>query len=114
MALVRAGDRVRIADRTADNQDHKTGLFYNHYRGLTGVVQKAYKSREVAVEIDQETLPEDVWRRHMQARDQMRNRWLDGLPADARRKLTPDQKTFDLRYVVLVSTDDLKKVRPPR
>ena len=111
MPAFKAGDRVKIADRAATPQDMKHGLFYNHYRGLTGIVQKAYRSNEMAVEVDLAQLPEDLWKRHMQTRDQMRQRWLESLTEDARRKLRPEQKTFDLRYVVLVSAGDLVKQR---
>lgn len=109
----RNGDRVRIADRPATAQDLKSGMFFNHYRGLVGAVQKSYGA-EVAVEIELDALPGDIWKRHMQTRDQMRERWLQGLADDVRRKLTPEQKQFDLRYVVLVSVNDLEKRRAPR
>ena len=76
-------------------------------------MQKVY-GNEVAVEVELNALPEDIWKRHMQTRDQMRERWLEGLADDARRKLTPAQKQFDLRYVVLVSVQDLEKRRTAR
>ena len=114
MANLRTGDRVRIADRPANPQDLKSGLFFNHYRGLPGSVQKVYKDLQVAVEVELDALPEDVWKRHMATRDQMRQRWLDGLADDVRRKLTPEQKEFQLRYVVLVAAGDLEKRRAER
>ena len=109
MTKLKAGDLVRINDRAATPQDMKSGSFFNHYRGLEGVVQKAYSSGEVAVVIHPESLREDIWKRHMDARDQMRKRWLEGLSDDVRRKLTPEQKQFELRYVVLVSSSDVEK-----
>ncbi len=111
MANLKAGDAVRIADREATAQDAKTGLFYGHYRGLPGTVQKVYKGDEVAVELELDSLPEDVWKRHMHVRDQMREKWLASLADDVRRKLTPEQKQFDLRYTVLVSPKDLERRR---
>ena len=111
MVNVKAGDCVRIQNRNATAQDLKSGLFYDYYRGLTGSVQRVFQAGEVAVEIDPESLPEDIWKRHMATRDQMRERWLEGLPEDQRRKLTPEQKQFDLRYVLLVSAADLEKRR---
>lgn len=111
MATIKAGDLVRISDRQATAQDVKSGLFYSHYRGLVGSVRKVYRNDEVAVEIETDALPEDVWKRHMQTRDQMRQRWLEGLSDDVRRKLSPEQKDFALRYVVLVSARDLEKRR---
>ncbi|SRR5579862_7751832 len=114
MATIKTGDLVRISDRPATPQDLKSGLFFNHYRGLVGSVRKVYNAQEVAVEIELDGLPEDIWKRHMQTRDQMRERWLAGLPDDARRKLTAEQKEFILRYVVLVGLNDLEKRRAPR
>lgn len=110
----RAGDRVRIVDRAATPQEVKAGAFFDYYRGLVGSVQKVYPTGEAAVEVELEALPEDIWKRHMATRDQMRERWLEGLSDDVRRKLTPEQKQFDLRYVVLVRTDDLEKRRAER
>jgi hypothetical protein len=109
----RAGENVRIADRAATAQDMKTGLFFNHFRGLVGSIQKVYGA-EASVEIDLDALPEDIWKRHMQTRDQMRERWLEGMAADVRRKLTPEEKQFDLRYVVLVAVSDIERPRAQR
>jgi hypothetical protein len=110
---LRAGDRVRIVDRPATPQDQKSGLYFGHYRGMVGTIQKVYGA-EAAVEVELDALPEDIWKRHMQVRDQMRERWLEGLSPEIRRKLTPEQKQFDLRYVVLVATQDLEKRRAER
>ncbi len=114
MPNIKPGDRVRISSREATLRDARTGLFYTHYRGLVGSVSKVFPGNEVAVEVDLETLPEDVWTRHMTVRDQMRQRWLDGLPEEQRRRMTPDQKEFNLRYVVLVSAEDLERRRTTR
>src|SRR5687767_9554933 len=111
MAALRTGDRVRVKDRAATPHDRKSGLYFDYYRGLPGIVQKAYKSQGIAVEVELDCLPEEIRKRHLQTRDQMRQRWLEGLTADVRRKLTPDQKTFDLRYVILVAPADLEKRR---
>jgi len=110
----RAGDRVRIRTREATPQDLKSSLFFNHFRGLVGEVQKVYGDGQVAVEIELEALPEEIWKRHMQTRDQMRERWLEGLSDEVRRKLTPEQKHFDLRYVILVASADLERRRADR
>lgn len=110
----KTGDRIRIIDREATPQDVKASVFFNHYRGLTGTIQKVYAGCEAAIEVDLETLPEEVWKWHMDTRDQMREQWLRSLSDDVRRKLTPDQKQFDLRYVALVRLQDLEKPRAPR
>ena len=111
MATFKAGDRVTISDRPATAADQKSGLFYGHYRGLSGKVQKAYLGEEVAVEVDLERLPEEIWKRHMTTCDQMRQRWLEGLAEEQRRRLSPEQNNFELRYVVLVSAKDLARQR---
>jgi len=105
----RKGDRVRISDRLATPQDLKSGLYFSHYRGLTGAVQKLF-GEEAAIEIDLESLPREILEGHIQTRNQMRDKWLAGLPDDQRRKLTPEQKQFDLRYVVLVGLQDVSKL----
>jgi hypothetical protein len=114
MAILKAGDRVLLSGREAAPPDMKSGLFYNHFRGLAGTVRKVYRDGEVAVEIEPDTLPEDVWKRHMDARDRMRDQWLKSLPDDVRRKLTPEQKEFALRYVVLAAAQDVIKRRGKR
>jgi ribosomal protein L21E len=114
MLRLKVGDRVRVADRQAQPQDRKSGMFYDFYRGLTGKVFKLFSSDEIALEVELEALPEEIWKRHMNARDQMRERWLHSLPEDIRRKLTPEQKSFDLRYVLLVRVSDLERVRARR
>ena len=40
------GDRVQIRDREATPDDAKSGLFYGHFRGLTGAIQKIYPTEE--------------------------------------------------------------------
>jgi hypothetical protein len=110
----KTGDRIRISSREATPQDVKLAVFFNHYRGLTGTIQKVYTGGEAAIEVDLDALPEELWKRHMDTRDQMREQWLRGLSDDVRRKLTPEQKQFDLRYVALVRLQDLEKPRPPR
>jgi ribosomal protein L21E len=114
MLRLKVGDRVRIRDRQAEPQDRKSGMFYDFYRGLTGRVFKLFAPDEVALEVELEALPEEVWKRHMNARDQMRERWIQSLPEEARRKLTPEQKSFDLRYMLLVCVSDLERVRARR
>jgi hypothetical protein len=114
MIKIKVGDNVQISNRPVTPQDIKTGLFFTHYRGLLGTVQKVYAGGEVAVSIDPETLPEDVWLRHMSTRDRMRDAWIGGLSDEARRKLTPEQKRFELSYVVLVAPTDLERPKPAR
>src|SRR5438132_5053713 len=107
-AGIRAGDLVRIVDREATPQDQKVGLFYNHYRCLPGQVRKIYGGEQAAVKIEADSLPEDIRARHASTRDQMRERWLEGLTDDARRRVKAEQKQFELSYVILVGVQDLE------
>ena len=109
MATLNEGDRVRIASRAATDEDVKSGLYYAHYAGLTGSIQKVYSKQEVAVEVDHESLAKDIRKRHEDVRDQMKTKWLEGLSEEGRSKLTEREKDFNLRYVVLVAMADLEK-----
>src|SRR4051812_25357337 len=97
------GDHVRIADRDATSEDAKSGLFQNHFRGLTGVVQTVYATNEVSVVVDQSTLSEAIATRHREMQEQMKNKWLDSISEEARNRLTPSERDFQLRYTILVS-----------
>jgi len=114
MAKVKAGDRVRIARREPTDEDGKTGLYYAHFGGLTGTVQKVYSTQEVAVEVDPESLTREIRKRHEDVRDQMKTKWLEGLSEEGRSRLTEREKDFNLRYVVLVSMADLERAGPRR
>jgi ribosomal protein L21E len=101
------GDRVQIVDREATADDIKSGLFYNHFRGLTGMVQKVYDSQEAAIEIEMESLEDPLSERHTDVQEQMKSKWLDGLSEEGRNRLTDQEKDFRLRYTVLVGVKDL-------
>lgn len=103
------GERVRIVDREATNEDMKSGLFYSHLRNLEGVVQKVYENSDVVVELDVEKLPEEVAKRHIEIQNAMKQKWMDGLSDDAKNRLTPKEREFRLRYTVLVASKDLTK-----
>ena len=108
-AKFKEGDRVRVADREATAEDAKSGMFHNHFRGLTGTIQKLYSAtNEVVVIVDQDKLQEGIATRHLEMQEQMKNKWLDGLSDEARNRLTPKEREFNLRYTVLVSLSDLK------
>lgn len=101
------GDRVQVVDREATAEDAKSGLFYNHLRGLAGTVLKVYPTEEASVEIELESLPEAVAQRHLDVQEQMKTRWLDGLSEEGRNRLTEKERDFRLRYTVLVAVKDL-------
>ncbi len=101
------GDLVQIKTREVTAEDGKTSLYYAYFGGLQGKIQKMYTSGEAAIEVNPDSLPEEVARRHEEMRLAMQNKWLDGLSEEAKNRLTPQEKAFILRYNVLVSADDL-------
>lgn len=105
------GAAVRIVDREAKPEDLKSGLFYNHFRGLRGHVMKTYQTGEVAVEVDIQSLPEEVSSRHLEMEEGMKNRWLEGLSDEARNRLTEPERRFRLRYTIMVAAGDLEPDR---
>jgi hypothetical protein len=101
-------DRVQVIDREATPEETKKRIFYNHMRGLTGTVRRVYaEEEEVWVDVDLDSLPEEVRHRHRETEDQMRQKWLDGMSDEARRKLGGAEKQFSLRYSILTSPGHL-------
>jgi ribosomal protein L21E len=108
MATFTDGDRVRIITREPDENDQKSGLYYRHFGGLVGSVQKVYANSEVSVDVDLSSLTREVRKRHEEIRGQMKSKWLDGLSEEGRNRLTEREKNFRLRYCVLVKMEDLE------
>jgi ribosomal protein L21E len=79
MPHFKPGDRVRLVTRAQTEEDMKSGLYYEHFGGMTGIVQKIYGPQEIAVEIEPESLPQEIRQRHENVRDQMKTKWLEGL-----------------------------------
>ena len=104
---IKEGDAVKIADRETNAEDVKSGLFYEHFRGLHGTVQKIYPTSEIAIEVVKENLAEAIEKRHTEMQEQMKIKWLDGLSEEAKNRLTPEEKNFKLRYTVLVHQNDV-------
>jgi hypothetical protein len=106
------GDRAQIVDRAPTAADTKSQLFYNHYRNLTGTVLKLYgtgETAQAALDIDQETLPEEIASRHRETRDRMG----ENLPGATRRIAAGSEAEFRLRYVVLIGLADIKRQSTP-
>src|SRR5579883_2918792 len=109
MLRLKEGDAVQIVKRGVTSADAKSGLYYGYYGGLTGVVFKLYgsgESAQAAVDVDLESLPEEVAKRHLETRDRMR----ETLTGDAKRQSGPGgEQEFRLRYVILVGVADLTR-----
>lgn len=106
--LLAVGEPVNVSGREATPSDVKSGLFYPHYRGLTGIIHKIYPDGTAIVLVDDLSLPEDVRERHQSGTQAMRQKWLDGLSEEARNRLSAGEKKFSLRYTILISIDDLQ------
>ena len=106
-STIQEGDRVRVVDRPVTAADTKNNLFYPHFVNLTGTVSKIYSTQEAAIDIELDSMPEGVSRRHMDFQENWKNRWLDGLSEEGRNRLSPQERDFKLRYTILVSVEDL-------
>ena len=105
------GDYVKVVTRDVTHSDIKSGLFYSYFCGLTGTVERVY-DEEVCVKVDPATLPEDILKRHLEIQESIKRKWLEGLSNEARNKLTPEEKQFQLAYTILVHSKDLEKIKP--
>ena len=106
---LKEGGRVAVVDREATPADEKSGTFYNHFRNLTGVLEKVYDDGNASVVVEVDSLPVEIQQRHKDLTEKAKQKWLDGLSSEARNKLTPDEQEFQMRYTILVSLDDLAK-----
>lgn len=109
-AQMAEGDTVQIADRDPNAADTKSGLFYPHYRGLTGTLTKLYADGTANITVDPESLPAEIRARHQAGTTAMRQKWLDGLSDEARNKLSGAEKKFSLRYSLLAGISDLAAI----
>ena len=105
------GDYVKIIERDVTSTDLKNGTFYPYFRGLAGVVDRIY-DKEICIRVDPETMPEDVLKRHLDIQESVRQKWLNGLSGEARNRLAPADKQFELAYTILVQSTDLEKIKP--
>lgn len=104
----REGDRVQIVTREVTAEDAKTQLYYAHFGGLAGTIQKVYDSGDAAIQVDLESLQPEIAVRHEEMRLQMQNKWLDSISEEAKSRLTEAERDFKLRYNLLVSLSDLE------
>jgi hypothetical protein len=104
------GDCVTIIGREVTAADLKSGLYYQHFSGLAGTVDRIYGS-EVCVNVEPESLPEDVLKRHTEIQESIRRKWLNGLSGEARHRLTPEERQFNLAYTILIHEGDLSKAK---
>ncbi|MHB0912549.1 MAG: hypothetical protein ACYC2Y_03770 [Armatimonadota bacterium] len=106
------GDYVKIVEREQTAADVKSGMFYPHFCGLAGTVDRIYDG-EVCVDVDLETLPSAMLKRHRDIQDNIKKKWLDGLSQEARNRLSGADKQFKLAYTILVQDADLAGASRP-
>ena len=110
MAL-KPGDGVQIASRPVTSDDEKNGLYFSYFGGLTGAVDRSYDDGSVCVDIDLESLTDDMRKRHSEMQETERKRWLEGLSGEVRNRLTPEQRQLTMAYKLLVHKKDLEPTK---
>lgn len=101
------GDRVKVVERPMTAADTKSALFFDYFCNLTGTVSKVYDDGTLTVDIDLDSLPEDIRRRHHEIEEAVRRRWLDGLSEENRDKLSEKESAVKLEYKILIAESDL-------
>lgn len=105
------GQRVRIAERPARTGDQKTIPYYPFYSGLTGAILHSYPDESSTVDIDRESLPVPIKKRHDKSESQLREKWLGDSAEDdsgqANQASTGRVRNLHLRYTLLVANADL-------
>ncbi|MCS7208604.1 MAG: hypothetical protein NZ874_03440 [Fimbriimonadales bacterium] len=114
MAKFKEGDRVQVRARAVQGKEALEGRYAPHLANATGAILKVYTPQEIAVELDLDSLPESIRERHAEQQARMHERWLNSLSEEARNRLTQEETTFRLRYVVLLAEDDLIPLKTAR
>jgi len=108
MAGLKAGDGVRIVEREVSQEDTKNGVYFRHFGGLTGVVDKVYEDGSVCVDVDIDSLDSDMRKRHLQMQEAERKRWLESLSEEGRGRLSAEQRQLRIAYKILVLAGDVE------
>ena len=111
MTALKAGSRVRVVERELTADDAKTGLYYNYFGGLTGTIDRSYDDDSVCVDVDIDSLTEEMRARHLSIQEAERKRWLDNLSDELRNRLSAEQKQLKMNYRILVSAKDIEPTK---
>ena len=103
------GDKVKIVSRPVNDDDRKSGRYYDHMAGLSGIVQNVYGSEEIAVKVDKVGLPETPRSVHKVAVERMREKFLGSIGEEQKKSLSSDELNFEAHYMLLVRAADLEK-----
>jgi len=105
---IQDGQRVQIAERPVRAADQKTVAYYSFYTGLTGTVMHTYPDGTSSVDIDLESLPVAVRKRHEKSESQLREKWLgDSAEDDPSQQKTGKVRGLKLKYSLLIANGDL-------
>ena len=108
---VKIGDMVQVLDREPTQADVKSGLFYNHFRNLTGTVERIYEDSTVCVNVDIASLSREIQDGHSEIASEMRDKWINSLSQEARSRLTEKDKQFRLSYKIIIADSDVLPVK---
>jgi len=111
MAAIKAGDRVRVIAREVTSEDSKSGLYYSYFGGLTGSVDRIYDDGSVCVDVDLDSLSDEIRSRHLAMQETEQQRWLASLSDEVRNRLTAEQRQLKMSYRILVSKNDLEPLK---
>ena len=103
------GDRVRIKAREVTEDDRKNNRYFDHMAGLTGVVQNIYGEKEIAVQIDPDSLSKVSKDVHKEATNRMRQKFVENVSEVQRKELTKEELEFDTHFMLLLDSSDLEK-----
>ncbi len=104
------GDRVKIKTREVTEDDRKSNRYFDHMGGLLGTVQNIYGEKEIAVQIDHDSLSKASKDVHKEATNRMRQKFVDNVSEVQRKELTKDELEFETHFMLLVDSNDLEKV----
>jgi len=108
MAALKAGDRVKVTAREVTAEDVKSNLYFAYFGGLVGTVDRVYDDGSTCIDIDLDSLHEEMRQRHKDMEESERKRWLSNLSDEARNRLTAEQKQFRMAYKILVAIKDVE------
>ncbi len=111
MAAIKVGDRVKIVAREVKSEDSKSGLYYSYFGGLTGSVDRIYDDGSVCVDVDLDSLSDEIRSRHLAMQETEQQRWLASLSDEVRSRLTAEQRQLKMSYRILVSKNDLEPLK---
>lgn len=109
MASWKEGDQVKIVTRDVTADDRKTGRYFDHMAGITGMVTNVYGPDEVAVRMDPTSIGAIAKDVHIEAVRRMREKFNSKVSEEGKSMLSPEELNFSANYVLLVRSADLQK-----